>query len=195
MTDARIENDSLLLLGKSLVTTFRSPARRFLLPNPFCDNYGSVVDFHLNGVRYFCEESPLMVQPDLLVDRSTKDIVGLTFELTSPDWMLPRCQEMLRGLDSNAIRITGGESVPTDAMTEYLFLDVNWGNASNSERVFAQLDFGLWAFLYSSATPSLFRDSKVWTPPAGLIIGELRKLNNPVSIIHGETGEAIVAEK
>jgi hypothetical protein len=177
---------------KSVVITFRTPARRLVMSSPLCDKYGSVVDLNINGIHYYCNESPMMVQPDLLVDAASKQIVGFTFKLTSPAWMNDRCRDMLLGLDPNAIRISSLEPELVDTDEGYIGLEVIWGKANFNERMLAQLDFGLWAFLYSTPNPCLFRQGRTWTPPEGLVIGDLNQLGYPVSLENGESGDSIV---
>lgn len=178
--------------GESLVITFRPPAKTYVLSNALCDRFGSVVDFSMHGLRYYCEESPLLVQPDVLVDKSTRCVVGLTFELMSPGILQPRCEQMLRGLDSNSIRLSWGESSPSESFWELPFLDVVWGDTSDCERSFAQLDFGHWAFLYLSRPAHIVSDSSVWVPPDGFVVGRLSGLGSPVSVTHWEPGDLFI---
>jgi hypothetical protein len=170
MTNATYEYDSSPVQLRSLVITFREPAGRLLSKKPLCDQYGTVIDLNVNGVRQFCNEAPMVVQPDLLVDRARNRIVGLSFELTSPDWMIPRCKQMLRSLDSRVIRLSGREG------DEYVGLEVLWAHSSAYEREFAQLDFGLWGFLYSTPKPRLLREGDNWTVPAGAVLGDVSQL-------------------
>jgi len=170
MTNAAYEYDSSPVQLRSLVVTFREPAGRLLSKAPLCDKYGGVTDLIVNGVRQFCEESPMIVQPDLLVDWAQNRIVGLSFELTSPEWMISRCKQMLRSLDSRAIRLSGREG------DDYVGLEVLWAQSSAYEREFAQLDFGLWGFLYSTPEPSQLREEDDWTPPDGAVVGDVSQL-------------------
>lgn len=165
---------------RSLVVTFREPAGRLLSKEPLCDQYGSVVDLTLNGVRHFCNEAPMVVQPDLLVDRAHNRIVGLSFELTSPEWMISRCMQMLRNLDSRAIRLSDRQG------EDYVGLEILWGQSSAYEREFAQLDFGLWGFLYSTPEPIQLREGTEWTPPAGLVVGDVSQLGFDLELSDGE---------
>ena len=165
----------------SLVVLFRPPAHRFWMTERLCDQYGSVVDLQINGQSLYTNEAPMVVQPDYLVDNHTGRIVGLSYELPSPTWMLPRCREMLRELDSNAIRLSGNDS-------ETIWMDVIWSETDYCKRVHAQLDYGLWAFLYAAKEPHLLQDGHVWTPPAGMVIGDLDQLGLAISISASETG-------
>lgn len=170
MTNATYEYDASPVQLRSVVVTFREPAGRLLSKEPLCDQYGSVVDLNLNGVRQFCNEAPMVVQPDLLVDRARNRCVGLRFDLTSPEWMIPRCKQMLRSLDSRAIRLSGREG------DEYVGLEVLWAQSSAYEREFAQLDFGLWGFLYSTPELRQLREGDNWTPPDGAVLGDVSQL-------------------
>lgn len=169
----------------SLVVFFRRPARKFLISTPLCDQYGSLVDLRVAGRRYYVNESPMVVQPDYLVDDAAKRIVGLTFELSSPGWMLPRCNEMLVGLDTTSIHVTKDDN-------ENVRLDTIWAEAHLSKKVFAQLDFGVWGFLYSVKNPSLLRGGDKWTTPEGLVIGNLRQLAFPALIATTELGDVTI---
>lgn len=179
MTNATYVYDSSPVQLRSLVVTFRKPAGRLLSKEPLCDQYGSVVDLILNGVREFCNEAPMVVQPDLLVERAQNRIVGLSFELTSPEWMIPRCKHMLQNLDSRVIRLADRES------EDYVGLEVLWGQSTAYEREFAQLDFGLWGFLYSTPEPSQLRDGDHWTPPVGFVVGDVSQLGFDLEVSDG----------
>jgi len=63
MTNAAYEYDSSPVQLRSLVVTFREPAGRLLSKAPLCDKYGGVTDLIVNGVRQFCEESPIPFSP------------------------------------------------------------------------------------------------------------------------------------
>ncbi|WP_013631017.1 hypothetical protein [Rubinisphaera brasiliensis] len=169
----------------SLIVLFRPPAHRFRMTGRLCDQYGSVVDLQINGQSLYTNEAPMVVQPDYLVDNHTGQIVGLTYELPSPTWMLPRCKEMLRELDANAIRLSGNGS-------ETIWMDVIWSETDSFKRVHAQLDYGLWAFLYAVKEPYLLQNGDVWTPPAGIVIGDLDQLGLVVSISVNETGDTTI---
>jgi hypothetical protein len=170
MTSLTHEYNSSPVQLRSLVVTFRKPAGRLLSNEPLCDQYGAVVDLTVNGVRQFCNEAPMVVQPDFLIDRAHNRIVGLSFELTSPEWMIPRCKRMLRSLDSRAIRLSCREG------DDYYGLEVLWAQSSAYEREFAQLDFGLWGFLYSMPKPSQLQEGDDWTPPDGAVVGDVSQL-------------------
>ncbi len=176
MTNTTFEYDLSPIQLRSIVVTFRKPAGRLLSRQPLCDPYGSVVDLTLNGVRQFCNEAPMVVQPDFLVDRAKNRIVGLSFELTSPEWMFSRCSQMLRNLDSRAIRLSGLEG------EDYVGLEVLWGQSLAYEREFAQLDFGLWGFLYSTQEPNQLGEGSEWTPPEGLVVGDVSQLGLDLDI-------------
>lgn len=175
MTILKNNYDSNQLPVRSLVVTFRKPAGMVASIVPLCDQFGTVVDMNVDGIRYYSRESPAIVQPDILVDGSLNKIIGLSFELTSPEWMAPRCKRMLRTLDSRAIRISERE-------LDYIALEVLWARCDNYERRFAQLDYGLWAFLYSTPDPTLLRDGDDWTPPDGLVIGDVSQLEFKLSV-------------
>lgn len=169
----------------SLIVLFRTPSRRLLIRKPLCDQYGSVIDLKINGLRYFVNEAPMVVQPDLLVDEYNRRIIGFTFRLASPSWMLSRCEEMLRGLDSRSIRISSDNSENS--------LEVIWSEIKSDKKVvFAQLDFGLWGFLYAMQRPNMLRDSDAWTSPEGLVIGDLSQLTLPISVAPSELGDTII---
>ena len=191
MTSAVHDYDSAPLQVRSLVVTFRDPPGRLVSKEPLCDQYGSVVDLKVNGVRQFCEESPMIVQPDLLVDTSENRIIGLSFELTSPEWMIPRCKQMLQGLDSRSIRISNREP---SSREEYVGLEVLWAQSRTYERMFAQLDFGLWAFLYATPEPSQLRDGDGWTVPEGLVVGDISQLELGISSVLAGDYVNVVAE-
>lgn len=180
MTNATYKYDSSPVQLRSLVVTFREPTGRLLSEEPLCDRYGAVVDLNVNGFRQFCDEAPMVVQPDLLVDRAQNRIVGLSFELTSPEWMIPRCKHMLGNLDSRAIRLSGREG------DDYVGLEVLWGQSPVFEREFAQLDFGIWGFLYSTPEPSQLRDGDHWTPPVGFVVGDVSQLGLDPEVSNGE---------
>lgn len=185
-------NESALCQYSSIVLTFTPPARRLLLPKPIFGHDGSVVDLSVDEIRYYCEESPFLVQPDLLVESASRRAIGLVFEIPAPDWMVPRCHEMLRGLDATAIRICGLDSDSNANAGGYIGLEILWGKTKTYERAFAQLDFGLWAFLYSSPTPNLFHSGTKWSTPAGLVIGDLTQLAVPVLVENSQSGEKVV---
>ncbi len=169
----------------SLVVLFRPPAHRLWLAEPLCDQYGSVVDLQINGQSLYTNDSPMIVQPDYLVDNHTGRIVGLSYELTSPTWMLPRCKDMLRELDAHAIRLSGNDS-------ESIWMDVIWSETDSYKRSLAQLDYGIWAFLYAVKNPQLFQDGDFWTPPAGIVIGDLDQLDLAVSFSASETADTMI---
>lgn len=172
----------------SLLVTFRKPAGRLVTSEQLCDESGTVIDLVVNGVREFCEESPMIEQPDLLVDKFHTRVVGLTFELTEPEWMIPRCRRMLHNLDSRVIRLSDR------TQDGYIGLEVLWAQSRIYERVFAHLSFGLWGFLYSTADPSFLDNSDEWTPPDGLVIADLRQLGRDVEVAAGDY-ECVVAQK
>jgi len=179
MTIRKHDCDSAPTHVRSLVVTFREHAGRLLSKKPLCDEYGTAVDLNVNGIRRYCNEAPMVVQPDILVDVSLNRIIGLSFELTSPDWMIPRCKQMLQNLDPRAIRISDRES-------EYVGLEVLWSPCKSYARMFAQLDFGLWAFLYPTPEPSQMRDGDGWTAPEGLVVSDISQLELDVSVPLGE---------
>ena len=192
MANEIIRSEPALSQSGSLVVTFEPPARRLVVHKPVCGTGGSVVDVRIDSVRHYCRESPLIVQPDLLVDSESRYAIGLSFEISSPEWMLPRCHNMLQGLDATAIRICGLDSVSNDAEEQYFGLEILWGKPTRYERVFAQFDFGLWGFLYSSPTPLLFRDGTAWSVPAGLVIGDLTQIGVPLLVQNSESGDHVV---
>lgn len=185
MEHVSIEGKSTVLGTGSLVVLFRPPTRRFWVTRRLCDQFGSVVDLQISGRNYYINEAPMVVQPDCLVDNRTERIIGLSYELPSPSWMLPRCNEMLHGLDASSIRLSSNDS-------ENVCMDVIWSETNSYKRVFAQLDFGLWAFLYAVKEPSLLRNGDAWTPPEGLVIGDSGQLPLPISISAGESGDTTI---
>lgn len=169
----------------SLVMLFDPPAQRYWVTEPLCDQYGSVVDLQIDGQSFYTNEAPMVVQPDYLIDNRTSWIIGFSFGLSSPSWMLPRCKAMLRGLDACSICLKSNDP-------ETVWVDVIWGNTESYDRVVAQLDFGLWAFLYTMKEPNLFRNAEFWTPPKGIVICDLAQLAFPVSILASDTSDTMI---
>lgn len=173
---------------RSVVSMFRVPSHRHCFSEILGDQWGNCTDLLINGRRLYCEESPAFTQPDLLVNRGTGDAVGLTFELARSAQLFSRWQELLFNLDPNYIRLKVNTHDSSSEPSDYS-LEVIWGDARESEQVFAQLDYGLWAFLYSTPTPSLTRDADLWTVPEGFVIADLRCINRPASVICSNSSE------
>jgi hypothetical protein len=60
-----------------------------------------------------------------------------------------------------------------------------WAQSSAYEREFAQLDFGLWGFLYSTPEPSQLREGDDWTPPDGVVVGDVSQLGFDLDVSDG----------
>jgi hypothetical protein len=173
---------------RSVVVMFEVPSHRHCFSEVLGDQCGSCTDLLINGRRLYCEESPAFTQPDLLVNRGTGDAVGLTFELAKSAQLFSRWQELLHNLDPDCIRLTVKERASTGEPSD-CSLEVIWGDVKESEQVFAQLDYGLWAFLYPTPTPKLTLDADSWTVPEGLVIADLRCIRRPVSVSCSNSAE------
>ena len=168
-----------------LAVSFRSPPGRWVTYEPDTSNIlrhisggrpgSSITGITLDGQRLYSEDSPLFIQPDLLVDVSRRTAVGLVFEITSPSKELPRAKRMLAHLDSRAIRMSehgitvDGRRPRRNVYYDNPSLEVLWADSEDYEVVLGQFPNGMWEFLYDTPTPTLLDDGDDWSIPVGLI--------------------------
>ena len=159
------------LCPRALAVTFRSPPRRWLTYDQLKSGIGVAID----GRRLFYHDSPLVVQPDLLVDFSRQTAVGIVFQMHEPEWEVARARRMLGHLDSRAIRMSehgvavDGRPPRRNVYYDNPSLEVLWADSEDYEVVLGQFDYGMWKFLYDTSTPTLLDDGDDWSIPVGLI--------------------------
>ena len=168
-----------------LAVSFRSPAGRWVTHDPEMSHAlgplsgglpgGTITGITMDGERLYPEDSPLFVQPDLLVDFAKQTAVGLVFEITSPAKELPRAKRMLAHLDSHAIRLSehgitvDGRRPRRNVYYDNPSLEVLWADSEDYEVVLGQYLNGMWEFLYDTPTPTLLYNGDDWSVPVGLI--------------------------
>jgi len=180
-----------------LAVSFRSPPGRWLTYEPDTSNIlrhisggrpgSSITGITLDGQRLYSEDSPLFIQPDLLVDFSKRTAVGFVFEITNPADEMPRARRMLAHLDSRAIRISehgvavDGRPPRRNVYYDNPSLEVLWADSDDYEVVLGQFDYGMWEFLYDTPTPTLLDDGDDWSVPVGLITS-LEDIGYPIEM-------------
>jgi hypothetical protein len=173
------------LCPRLLGISFRSPPGRWVTYDPSTKLAfgqlsggipgGTIAGITLDGERLYPEETPLVVQPDLLVDFSRQTAVGLVFQMHHQAREIPRAKRMLGHLDSRAIRMSehgvavGGRPPRRNVYYDNPSLEVLWADSEDYEVVLGQFDYGMWSFLYDTSTPTLLDDGDDWSVPVGLI--------------------------
>ncbi len=168
-----------------LAVSFSAPPGRWMTYVPDKSNIlrhisgglpgGAVTGIAVDGIRLYPEDSPLVVQPDLLVDFARQTAVGLVFQLHHPAREIPRAKRMLAHLDSRAIRMSehgvavDGRSPRRNVYYDNPSLEVLWADSLDYEVVLGQYPNGMWEFLYDTSTPTLLDDGDDWSVPVGLI--------------------------
>ena len=168
-----------------LAVSFRSPPGRWVTYDSSLTHAlgylsgglpgGTITGITLDGERLYPEESPLVVQPDLLVDFSRQTAVGLVFQMHHPAREIPRAKRMLAHLDSRAIRMSehgvavDGRPPRRNVYYDNPSLEVLWADSIDYEVVLGQYHQGTWEFLYDTSTPTLLDDGDDWSIPVGLI--------------------------
>ena len=180
-----------------LAVRFRSPPGRWLTYDPAMRHAlgylsgglpgGTIAGITLDGERLYPEESPLVVQPDLLVDFARQTAVGLVFQMHHPAREIPRAKRMLVDLDSRAIRMSehgvavDGRPPRRNVYYDNPSLEVLWADSDDYEVVLGQFDYGMWSFLYDTPTPTLLDDGDDWSVPVGLITS-LEDIGYPIEM-------------